>query len=77
MASEQLASEWLVLVARRCSDPRKPSFRGQWVGFVHSLTFLATSPAADFAAGAVLAGRNVTDHLVGSNHFTDVFISSP
>lgn len=53
MASEQLASEWLVLVARRCSDPRKPSFRGQWVGFVHSLTFLATSPAADFAAGAV------------------------
>lgn len=26
---------------------------------------------SDFAPGDVLAGRNVTDHLVGSNHFID------
>lgn len=53
MASEQVASEWLVLVARRCRDPREALVMGSAGGFVHSLTFPVACPAADFPAGAV------------------------
>ena len=66
MAFSSMASEWLVLVACRCSDPREALVSGS-VGGVRSFLDLVACPAADFAAGA--AGRRNEGEKIGECGF--------